>query len=112
MMRVALGVTRDGMGIVGDIEVGRTTELFGASPSTVYRSLKALHQPKGLKRADRGEPRSISEQDPAADWGMRPIFRWPRICSILRTTSMCRTIEGWLQWLRLCLNLTNRPEGI
>ena len=111
MMRVALGVIRDGMGIVGDIEVGRTTELFGTSPSTVCRSLKALHQPTGLKRPDRGEPRSISEQDPAADCGMRPIFRWPRICSIPRSTSMCRTIEGWLQWLRHCLNLIIAPEG-
>lgn len=44
-------------------EVGRTADLFGVSPSTVYRSLKALHQPKGLKRADRGKPRSIPEQD-------------------------------------------------
>jgi len=44
-------------------DVGRTAELFGVSPSTVYRSLKALHQPKGLKRADRGKPRSIPERD-------------------------------------------------
>ena len=44
-------------------EVGRTADLFNVSPSTVYRSLKALHQPKGLKRADRGRPRVIPEQD-------------------------------------------------
>ena len=44
-------------------DVGRTAELFGVSPSTIYRALKALHQPKGLKRADRGKPRSIPERD-------------------------------------------------
>ncbi len=44
-------------------EVGRTAEIFGVSPSTIYRFLKALHQSKGLKRADRGKPRSIPERD-------------------------------------------------
>ena len=29
-------------------EVGRTAEFFSVSPSTIYRSLKSLHQPKGL----------------------------------------------------------------
>ena len=44
-------------------EVGRTAEFFSVSPSTIYRSLKSLHQPKGLKRADRGKPRGIPERD-------------------------------------------------
>ncbi|MCP4826568.1 MAG: recombinase family protein, partial [Shimia sp.] len=38
-------------------EIGRIADLFGVSPSTVYRALKTLHQPKGLRRADRGKPR-------------------------------------------------------
>ena len=44
-------------------EVGRTAAFFSVSPSTIYRSLKSLHQPKGLKRADRGKPRGIPERD-------------------------------------------------
>ena len=44
-------------------EVARIADLFGVSPSTVYRALKALYQPKGLRRADRGKPRGLSEQD-------------------------------------------------
>ena len=44
-------------------EVARIAALFGVSPSTVYRALKVLHQPKGLRRADRGKPRGFSEQD-------------------------------------------------
>lgn len=44
-------------------EVGRIAELFGVSPSTVYRGLKSLHRPKGLRRSDRGRPRSVSEGD-------------------------------------------------
>lgn len=44
-------------------EVARIADLFGVSSSTVYRALKALHQPKGLRRADRGKPRGLSERD-------------------------------------------------
>nr|WP_217351980.1 DDE-type integrase/transposase/recombinase [Ruegeria sp. HKCCD8929] len=44
-------------------EIGRIADLFGVSSSTVYRALKSLHQPKGLRRADRGKPRGISEKD-------------------------------------------------
>jgi len=44
-------------------EVGRIAGLFGVSPSTVYRALKSLHQPKGLRRSDRGKPRGIQERD-------------------------------------------------
>lgn len=44
-------------------EVGRIAELFGVSPSTVYRGLKSLHRPKGLRRSDRGRPRTVSEGD-------------------------------------------------
>ena len=46
-------------------EIGRIAGLFGVSPSSVYRALKSLHQPKGLRRADRGKPRSIPERDMA-----------------------------------------------
>ena len=41
-------------------EIGRIANLFGVSQSTIYRALKSLHQPKGLRRADRG---GISEKD-------------------------------------------------
>ncbi|WP_227272204.1 IS481 family transposase [Roseobacter weihaiensis] len=44
-------------------EIGRIAELFGVSASTVYRALKSLHQPKGLRRADRGKPRGIPEHE-------------------------------------------------
>lgn len=46
-------------------EVGRIADLFGVSSSTVYRALKSLHQPKGLRRADRGKPRGVPEKDMA-----------------------------------------------
>ncbi len=49
-------------------EVGRIAGLFGVSPSTVYRALKSLHQPKGLRRSDRGKPRGIQERDLARYW--------------------------------------------
>jgi len=44
-------------------EVGRIAELFGVSASTIYRALKALHQPQSLRRADRGRPRSLNERE-------------------------------------------------
>lgn len=44
-------------------EVSRIAATFGVSASTVYRALKALHQPKSLRRADRGRPRGIPERD-------------------------------------------------
>ena len=43
-------------------EIGRIADLFGVSSSTVYRALKSLHQPKDIRRADCGKPRSISEK--------------------------------------------------
>ncbi len=43
-------------------DVGRTTEFYGVSLSTVYRQLRDLYRPKGLRRADRGVPRSLSQQ--------------------------------------------------
>ncbi|MYA87800.1 MAG: recombinase family protein [Boseongicola sp. SB0662_bin_57] len=49
---------------------------------------------------------------PAPDRGVCPIFRRPRACSILGPTSMCRTIEGWLQGLTHCLNLKSAPKGM
>jgi hypothetical protein len=39
-------------------EIARIAALFGVSTSSVYRSLKSLTQPKGLRRNDRGHPRS------------------------------------------------------
>lgn len=44
-------------------EVARIAELYGASSATIYRALKALHQPKGLRRSDRGRSRKLSEAD-------------------------------------------------
>jgi hypothetical protein len=41
-------------------EVARVAELYGVSVATVYRALNALHRPKGLRRTDRGAPRSMS----------------------------------------------------
>ncbi len=38
--------------------VVRIAGLFGVSSSTVYRALSAVRYPKGLRRADRGRPRS------------------------------------------------------
>ena len=40
-------------------EVARIAELYGVSVSSVYRRLRELHRPKGLRRADRGVPRAI-----------------------------------------------------
>ena len=40
-------------------EIARIAELYGISVSSVYRQLRELHRPKGLRRADRGSPRTI-----------------------------------------------------
>jgi hypothetical protein len=40
-------------------EVARVAELYGVSVSSVYRRLRELHRPKGLRRADRGVPRAV-----------------------------------------------------
>ncbi len=44
-------------------EVTRIAKLFDVSSVTVYRALKALNQPKGLSRSDRGHTRKIDEAD-------------------------------------------------
>ncbi|SFL23509.1 Integrase core domain-containing protein [Pseudovibrio ascidiaceicola] len=44
-------------------EINRIADIFGVSPSTVYRALNALHKPKGLRRSDRGKPRKIPERE-------------------------------------------------
>ncbi len=44
-------------------EVQRTADIFGVSPSTIYRALKSFNQPKGLRRNDRGHPRLFSERE-------------------------------------------------
>ncbi len=43
-------------------EINRIADLFGVSPSTVYRALNALHKPKGMRRSDRGKPRKVPER--------------------------------------------------
>ena len=43
--------------VVRKEEIARIAVLFGVSTSSVYRSLKSLTQPKGLRRNDRGHPR-------------------------------------------------------
>lgn len=40
-------------------EVARVAELYRVSASSVYRGLRELHRPAGLRRADRGVPRAI-----------------------------------------------------
>ena len=37
--------------------------LFGVSRATLYRALAGQLQPRGLRRADRGEPRKISRRE-------------------------------------------------
>ena len=44
-------------------DVGRTAEFYGVSLSAVCRQLRELYRPKGLSRADRGVPRSLSRQE-------------------------------------------------
>ena len=44
-------------------EVGRIAELFGVSSATVYRSLQERHRPKDLRRADRGKPRALGQDE-------------------------------------------------
>lgn len=44
-------------------EVGRIAELFGVSAATVYRALQGLHQPKDMRRADRGRPRAFESAE-------------------------------------------------
>ena len=40
-------------------EVARVADLYGVSVSSLYRRLRELHRPKGLRRADRGSPRAL-----------------------------------------------------
>ncbi|KZL28949.1 Integrase core domain protein [Pseudovibrio sp. WM33] len=44
-------------------EINQIADLFGVSPSTVYRALNALHKPKGMRRSDRGKPRKVPERN-------------------------------------------------
>ncbi len=44
-------------------EISRVAELYGVSVSLVYRQLRELHRPKGLRRADRGSPRALSSAE-------------------------------------------------
>ncbi len=36
-------------------------ELYGVSPSTVYRALNLIHKPHAVHRADRGKPRVLQQ---------------------------------------------------
>lgn len=40
----------------------QAAQLFGVGPATVYRTLKALHRPKDLRRADRKQPRAVAAE--------------------------------------------------
>jgi hypothetical protein len=44
-------------------DVRRTAEFYGLSLSTVYRQLRELYRPKGLRRADKGLPRALPGSD-------------------------------------------------
>lgn len=44
-------------------EMARIAELYGVSVSSVYRQLRELHRPKGLRRADRGSPRALAGEE-------------------------------------------------
>jgi hypothetical protein len=44
-------------------EVARVADLYGVSVSAVYRRLRELHRPKGLRRADRGSPRALPGEE-------------------------------------------------
>ncbi len=46
-------------------EVRRVAALFGVSTATVYRALRLLQNPKGLRRTDKGCPRIPSESEMA-----------------------------------------------
>lgn len=43
--------------------IQQTAATFGLSEWSVYRALRNLHRPKGLRRADRGEPRKIPKAE-------------------------------------------------
>lgn len=74
-------------------EVGRIAGLFGVSPSTVYRALKSLHQPKGLRRSDRGKPRGIQERDLARYCEIIAALKMPTSNRKGRHLSTTRAIE-------------------
>lgn len=40
-------------------QVAAIAELYGVSPSTVYRALNLIHKPHAVHRADRGKPRVL-----------------------------------------------------
>jgi hypothetical protein len=44
-------------------EIARVADLYGVSVSAVYRRLRELHRPKGLRRADRGSPRALPGEE-------------------------------------------------
>ncbi|UQW71868.1 DDE-type integrase/transposase/recombinase [Pseudomonas avellanae] len=42
-------------------QVAAIAELYGVSPSTVYRALNLIHKPHAVHRADRGKPRVLQQ---------------------------------------------------
>ncbi len=44
-------------------EVARVADLYGVSVSAVYRQLRELHRPRGLRRIDRGSPRALPGEE-------------------------------------------------
>ena len=60
--------------------VEQAAALYGVSATTLYRQLRTLHQPRPVRRADRGQPRKV----PLAD-----LERWCEIIAALklRTTN-------------------------
>lgn len=44
-------------------EIAQVADLYGVSISSVYRQLRALHRPKGLRRADRGSHRVLPSNE-------------------------------------------------
>jgi len=89
-------------------EVERIAALFDVSSSTIYRALKTIHQPKSLRRADRGRPRGLSEAEMTryceiiAALKMRTTNRQGRHISTVRAIELLEdhgvdTPDGFLQ---------------
>lgn len=44
-------------------QVAAIAELYGVSPSTVYRALNLIHKPHAAHRADHGKPRVLQQAE-------------------------------------------------
>ena len=45
------------------VQVAAIAELYGVSPSTVYRALNLIHKPHTAHRADHGKPRVLQQAE-------------------------------------------------